>query len=115
MKSKSDHPICELTELQGRPSLSFTLNVKDDVIAGFLVVTAQGFRAYKNSCPHWGVELNWKPDEFFNVDLTHLMCSVHGALFKPDDGECIVGPCVRQRLVPIPITVMDGIVYYSGK
>jgi nitrite reductase/ring-hydroxylating ferredoxin subunit len=115
MKVKPDYAIGELSDLQKRQSLSFTINVKDVVLSGFLVVTEQGIRAYKNSCPHWGVELNWKPDEFFNVDFTHLLCSVHGALFKPDDGECIFGPCVRQHLEPIPVTVIDGTLYFSGK
>lgn len=81
MKVKPDYAICELADLQKLQSLSFTLNVKDEVVAGFLVVTEQGFRAYKNSCPHWGVELNWKPDEilqcgFDSFDVLSAWCII---------------------------------------
>ncbi|MDP1988307.1 MAG: Rieske (2Fe-2S) protein, partial [Phenylobacterium sp.] len=29
-------------------------------------------------------------------------------LFRPLDGECVVGPCFGERLAPWPVEVRDG-------
>jgi nitrite reductase/ring-hydroxylating ferredoxin subunit len=36
-------------------------------------------------------------------DGYHLMCHSHGALYRPNDGLCILGPCYGQRLCAIPV------------
>jgi nitrite reductase/ring-hydroxylating ferredoxin subunit len=67
--------------------------------------------AYWNSCPHVGTPLEWTDDEFFDVERRHLLCSSHGALFRVEDGVCLVGPCQGDRLEPYPIEIRDGVVY----
>jgi nitrite reductase/ring-hydroxylating ferredoxin subunit len=37
-----------------------------------------------------------------------LMCHSHGALFRPDDGLCILGPCYGQSLQAIEAVEEDG-------
>lgn len=69
---------------------------KGEQLAGFL-----------NSCPHAGVRLDWRPNDFFDLSGTYLQCSTHGALFEPISGRCIAGPCVGARLVPLKLSV-DG-------
>jgi nitrite reductase/ring-hydroxylating ferredoxin subunit len=67
--------------------------------------------AYRNSCPHLGIELNWREDEFFDRDETLLQCATHGALFLPDSGECIAGPCRGQHLQTLPVRIEKGAIY----
>lgn len=60
------------------------------------------FHVYLNRCPHLGVELNWMPDQFMDSDGALLMCATHGALFAPESGDCLAGPCQGQALRQIP-------------
>lgn len=62
--------------------------------------------AYLNSCPHAGVRLDWKPDDFRDYTGEFLLCSMHGALFEPATGHCVAGPCRGSRLVRLA-TVPD--------
>jgi len=58
-------------------------------------------RAYLNSCPHAGVRLDWRPDDFLDYTGDYLLCSMHGALFEPSTGTCVAGPCRGARLVEL--------------
>lgn len=41
-------------------------------------------------------------------DGRHLMCHSHGALYRPIDGMCVLGPCYGQRLFPIEVDAHGG-------
>ena len=75
-----------------------------------MLIVRQGLRAYAyvNRCPHAGVELNWEEDKFMSRCGTFLQCSTHGALFEPDTGRCLAGPCAGASLASIPLRVEDG-------
>ena len=67
-----------------------------------ILVRKGGFvRAYLNSCPHAGVRLDWRPDDFRDYTGEFLLCSLHGALFEPSTGHCFAGPCRGGRLVAL--------------
>lgn len=53
---------------------------------------------YRNHCPHLGVELNWQEDMFMDIEGVLVQCATHGALFVPETGECVSGPCHGQYL-----------------
>jgi nitrite reductase/ring-hydroxylating ferredoxin subunit len=36
-------------------------------------------------------------------DGVHFMCHSHGALYRPKDGLCVLGPCYGQRLFSIAV------------
>ena len=40
-----------------------------------------------------------------------LLCATHGAVYKPDTGECAGGPC-RGGLVKIALSEQDGVVHW---
>ena len=54
--------------------------------------------AYVNRCPHAGAELNSRASSFWSEDGRHLACAIHGAVFVPDTGVCVEGPCPGARL-----------------
>lgn len=63
---------------------------------------------YENSCPHLGIQLEWMPDQFLDMDASMIQCSSHGALFRIQDGECLAGPCQGQSLKAIRFALLDG-------
>jgi nitrite reductase/ring-hydroxylating ferredoxin subunit len=78
-----------------------------------LVAVRRGDRVfvYENSCPHIGTPLDWVPDRFLSKDGRFLICATHGAVFTPEDGMCVLGPCKGDALTACPVTVRDGVVY----
>ena len=61
--------------------------------------------AYLNRCPHRGLELDWVPNQFLDPSGRYLQCATHGALFHPEDGRCIQGPCAGRGLERVPVEV----------
>ena len=70
---------------------------------------------YVNRCPHLGIPLEWKADQFLNHDNTLIQCNTHGALFLIDTGECISGPCSGDHLEPIDFEQQGNYVFLSDK
>lgn len=66
---------------------------------------------YENVCPHLGIQLEWQENEFLDIDASMIQCSSHGALFKIDDGECVLGPCQGQSLTKVDYTLDQGIIH----
>ena len=56
---------------------------------------------YRNRCPHRGVALEWRPDQFLDSSASLIQCATHSALFLIESGECIAGPCEGQALTSI--------------
>jgi nitrite reductase/ring-hydroxylating ferredoxin subunit len=66
--------------------------------------------AWVNVCPHAGRRLDWAPGKFL-VSRGTLICAVHGASFRSDDGLCVGGPCRGEHLRAVPVTVVNRVVY----
>ena len=71
----------------------------------FLVNHRGQFRAYINSCRHMVTPLDFVRYQFFTDDGSHLMCATHGALYEPDTGLCVDGPCKGLSLHALPVVV----------
>jgi nitrite reductase/ring-hydroxylating ferredoxin subunit len=67
--------------------------------------------AYVNRCAHLGTELDWIPGEFFDSTGLYLVCATHGALFEPDSGYCVGGPCKGQALELLSTEEIAGTLY----
>lgn len=76
----------------------------------FLFRHRQELHAYRNLCPHLGITLNWLPERFLDADNCFVHCANHGALFTPETGHCIAGPCEGDRLIPVPLRIRDGLI-----
>jgi nitrite reductase/ring-hydroxylating ferredoxin subunit len=83
---------------------TFELRRGDGTLAkAFIVNHGGGYYAYVNRCPHAGTPLDWWPNEFLTEDGLHLICATHGAIFAPETGVCIEGPCPGARLQPMRV------------
>jgi len=66
--------------------------------------------AYLNRCAHVPVELDWNPGKFFDAEGLVLLCSTHGAMYDPETGACLGGPCSRGALPRLAVVERDGMV-----
>lgn len=67
--------------------------------------------AYKNSCPHIGVGLEWVENQFLDSSCSMIQCANHGALFVIETGKCVAGPCSGQKLMSLALQIVDDIIY----
>lgn len=65
-------------------------------------------RGFVDSCPHTGAPLSDDPERYLTKRGDFLVCWNHGALFRPDDGVCVAGPCVKRALRPWTVVVRAG-------
>ncbi|AKV03618.1 Ferredoxin, 2Fe-2S [Labilithrix luteola] len=86
------------------------LQIGEAFFHGFLVHKNGEVRGWVDRCPHHGLPLAQKLDQYLTPDASMIACSWHGALFRVEDGHCLGGPCVGGRLTPWPVEVLDGIV-----
>ncbi len=92
--------------------LGFTYGAGPLALAGILVRTEVGARGWLNRCRHLAVPLDHQdPGRFASPRRGHLVCSVHGALYRADDGTCVAGPCRGAALRPLPVVVDGGRAY----
>jgi len=94
--------LCRADEIAEGAGRGFRLGEGTAQIAVFVIRTGGRIRGYVNSCPHIGTPLDFLPDRFFERSGAHLLCGTHGALFRPEDGLCVRGPCVGLRLAAAP-------------
>lgn len=96
--------LCRYDELAEGQSKGFSLGDSAAGTANVFAVMKNGeIFAYKNNCPHRGINLEWQPDQFLDAEGELIQCATHGALFRIETGECIAGPCAGDALVPVPI------------
>ncbi|UTW44123.1 Rieske (2Fe-2S) protein [bacterium SCSIO 12696] len=105
--SDFDTKLCQLEDIQDGDSKEFYPSGE----ALFAVRKGEAVFVYRNSCPHTGMPLNWQPDRFFDVDKQFIQCAVHAAIFQPDTGLCVAGPCSGDSLTTIPCQIKNGAVF----
>lgn len=96
--------ICKTAALNNGDCLSFDLAGT----ACFVTNKEGAFYAYQNACPHLGVNMEWQANQFLDSDKELIQCSMHGALFVIESGDCVYGPCQGKSLKPINVEERDG-------
>ena len=76
----------------------------------FVVRQGSKVRGFLDRCPHAGWPLAESDGGRMTREGDLLLCTGHGALFRPGDGMCIAGPCAGRALEPWPVRVQDGVV-----
>lgn len=74
---------------------------------GFVLLWEEELRSFENRCPHWKTPLNTHGDGLLHRREGMLVCHTHGALFRPDDGYCVIGPCEGDRLTKLELHPTD--------
>lgn len=102
--------ICRFDELEDRQCREFIFWQGEEQVEAFLLRIGDEVVAYRNSCPHTGAPLNWKPDDFLSLNRDFIECAIHGALFRLNDGFCLRGPCNGRSLQSLPIFNEAGVI-----
>jgi nitrite reductase/ring-hydroxylating ferredoxin subunit len=101
-------PVGELAKIDDPGARGFEVGGGTWPFRGFVVRRNGELRAFANICPHLSYPLDMLPDEFFAQEGRVLRCMSHGALFDPESGFCIVGPCAGQSLLQLECRVDEG-------
>ncbi|MFV0625660.1 Rieske (2Fe-2S) protein [Sphingomonas sp. ac-8] len=99
-------PLDQIADGRGR---AFVLQMRAGRFHGFVVRRGDAAYGYVDRCPHMGLPLAQTLDEYVAPGGELIACSWHAALFTIEDGVCVGGPCMGQRLTPWPVTVQDGL------
>lgn len=102
--------VCTSEDIADPGCREFEIQDGDLLISGFVLHWQGQWYAYRNSCPHTGVTLNWLPHQFLDAAQEYIQCSLHGALFQPQNGLCIHGPCVGRSLTRLPVVLQEGVI-----
>jgi nitrite reductase/ring-hydroxylating ferredoxin subunit len=104
---------CDVEALPPGRTAVFRLTCGGRTVHGFAINHEGRTYAYVNSCPHVGTPLDLWPNEFLDEEGRTIVCSTHGALFEPDTGFCIGGPCAGDRLTQLPVRIEERQVVVS--
>lgn len=110
--------ICRSEDVQdGGTAYRFEIDADPRPLPAFVVRHRGAVRAYVNQCAHIPVELDWQPGQVFDRSGLYLICATHGALYDPENGRCLGGPCRGRGLAgqqgqaglrPIAVTEREG-------
>ncbi len=104
-----------LDQIADRAARNFVLQLRAGRFHGFVVRQGASVHGYVDRCPHMRVPLAQVLDDYLTPAGDLIACSWHGALFTIDEGRCVGGPCVGQRLTPWPVAVRDGTLVTLGE
>ncbi|MGD8559670.1 MAG: Rieske 2Fe-2S domain-containing protein [Gammaproteobacteria bacterium] len=101
-------PLATTEAIPNATAQEFNIEHNGKSVELFVIHVNNRYYAYSNHCPHTGVNLNWMPDQFFDLNNEFIQCSTHGALFRFDDGYCVRGPCAGASLQSLPLRIHNN-------
>jgi nitrite reductase/ring-hydroxylating ferredoxin subunit len=107
----STHRLCAVNEIPDGDSIEFMVPFQGRDRSLISVRKDGEVYLYLNSCPHTGLTLDFTPNQFLNLEKTHILCANHMAYFEIDTGLCISDPCPGEKLTPINFEIRDDAVY----
>jgi nitrite reductase/ring-hydroxylating ferredoxin subunit len=108
-------PLCRSAELLERgEAVPFDVVHAGQTCRAFAVRFNGRVVAYLNRCTHVAMEMDWRPNRFFDDSGRWLLCATHGASYEPSSGACSGGPC-RGGLTAIPIVEQENVVYWQAQ
>lgn len=107
--------LCNSTDLvDGGRAVGFDVEFAGQTCRAFAIRFRGQVHAYINRCTHVAMEMDWRPDHFFDDSGQWLLCATHGAHYDPATGACRGGPC-RSGLSKIGIVERDGVVHWQSQ
>jgi len=103
--------LCAVQDIADHSSEEFDLELGGE--RRYIIAVRQGEQvfAYLDYCPHMGYPEKFVDMRFFVTYAKRFYCAVHGAHFRPEDGECVSGPPCGDYLGRFETRVVDGEVY----
>jgi len=105
-------PLCNSVELvNSGEAVPFDVVYCGRSARGFAIRFEGAVYGYLNQCAHVPMEMDYQPNRFFDSTGQYLICATHGAMYRPQTGECRGGPC-RGGLIKIAMSERDGVVHW---
>lgn len=114
-KTQSYIQVCSIKELPEGAYKTFDYDYDGYTYQGIVINYKSDMYAYLNICPHAGIPLDTSEKGLFNADGSFLICRKHWALFEPNTGKCVSGPCPIAPLMKFEVYTHEGMVYVSPK
>jgi nitrite reductase/ring-hydroxylating ferredoxin subunit len=102
--------LCALAEIAEPGAKGFRFREGEALFQGFVARWQGQVRGYLDRCPHTGLPLELF-GRYFTAEGDLIICASHGALFRPDNGYCVGGPCAGRSLWSWAVTVEHGEVF----
>lgn len=104
--------LCPSADLRdGGDAVPFDVVYAGQTCRGFAIRYRGQVYAYLNRCTHIAMEMDYRPNRFFDDTGQWLLCATHGAAYQPTTGACAGGPC-RGGLIRIDLSEADGLVHW---
>jgi nitrite reductase/ring-hydroxylating ferredoxin subunit len=103
--------LCGLDEIADPGARGFVFRDGEALFLGFVVRLGLAVHGYVDHCPHAGMPLALLPNRYLTREGDLILCSSHGALFRPDTGLCVGGPCAGKALPAWPVVLDGGAVF----
>lgn len=108
-------PLCNSADLvNSGPAVGFDVVYAGQTVRAFAIRYQGQVHAYLNRCTHVAMEMDWRPDHFFDDSGRWLLCATHGAHYEPATGQCKGGPC-KGGLIKIGLVEQGGVVHWQSQ
>jgi nitrite reductase/ring-hydroxylating ferredoxin subunit len=97
--------LATIEELRAKRTIKFTYREEGISREGFLAFIEGEIVCYENVCRHLPLPLDYGDGQFFMADKKHFVCQTHGAMYDPQSGLCVAGPCAGASLKKIRFEV----------
>ena len=116
MPENDEYLIANVEKMQNaEQGLRFDVDQDGEQIPAFAIRYNDKIYAYLNRCGHIAIQLDFRPGDFFSEDKQNLVCSTHGALYQPESGACLGGPCYGVGLEPLNVEEINGYLYLRAE
>lgn len=103
--------VTDAADLAEGTSKLFHYQKNGESVEGFLIRHQGKVYAYMNLCPHAYEPIIFGTQCAFNSDKRYIVCREHFAMFNPETGVCVSGPCPIADLIKIEVFEQDGTIY----
>lgn len=106
--------ICSSSDLvDGGLAVTFDAPLAEGVAPALVVRWHGTVYGYINRCAHAAFALDWK-GRVLEKSGRFIMCPKHGAIYEPDSGRCVGGPCAGSTLAALDVHEHDGGVWLAA-
>lgn len=107
MSNNAKFRLFKREDLKVGQSRKFKIELNGTIQEGFVVNLNDSVVAYQNVCRHLPISLDFGDGQILTQDGSHFICATHGALYEPQSGLCVAGPCAGLSLDPIRVVIED--------
>ncbi len=103
--------ISVMPHLQNYQTQKIQLKIGKQLQELFFFKVGNQYYGYLNLCRHWNIPLDYEDNDFFSDNKQFIVCKNHGALFDPQTGQCLSGPCEGKSLYQIQLINKNKSIY----